>query len=258
MKPVAHSFSFVIHVCLLFSYKIPISLDALAELRRLKMLLALVVLLFPAPPAPYATSDAGSPKPAISAAVRPWVLSKETSDAVPTETPATVPEIPLTNSFPSDVPVIANMRHAEPVPPSNYFPESPEPRLAAGSFTAANPLEAPIKPAVRAVHRESLASRRLWYGLLAAGHTAAAFDAYSTRRVMSRNAGTERNPLLRPFANSNSLYVAVQASPLLMDYLGRKMMKSENSWVRRMWWLPQSVGTAASLLSGVHNIRLAQ
>ncbi|HXN22485.1 MAG TPA: hypothetical protein VOA41_07055 [Candidatus Dormibacteraeota bacterium] len=222
------------------------------------MLLALVVLLFPAPPAHYATTDADGPKPAIRAAVRPLLFSKETSDAAPTETAAGVPEIPLTKSFPSDVPAIANMRHAEPVPPSNYFPESPAPRLAAGPFTVSNTFEAPIKPAVRAMDRESLASRRLWYGLLAAGHTAATFDAYSTRRVISRNTGTERNPLLRPFANSNSLYVAVQASPLLMDYLGRKMMKSESSWVRRMWWLPQSVGTAASLLSGVHNIRISQ
>jgi len=47
--------------------------------------------------------------------------------------------------------------------------------------------------------------------------------------------------------------VAVQASPALMDYLGHRMMTSRHPWLRRMWWLPQSAGTALSLGSGVHN-----
>lgn len=225
------------------------------------MLLALVVLLFPAPQAHSATTDAANSKPVISAAVRPLLLAKDMSHVAepePTETATGVPDIPPTNSFPSDVPAIAGMRHADPPPPVSYFPESPIPHLAAGSLSTANTFEASIKPAAHAAHHESVASRRMWYGLMAAGHSAAAFDAYSTRRVMSRNLGTERNPLLRPFAHSNSLYLAVQASPLLMDFLGRKMMTSEYPWVRHVWWLPQSAATAASILSGVHNIHISQ
>lgn len=223
------------------------------------MILALVILLFPAPQAHSATTDSGSSKPVISAAVRPLLLPKETSHstAPTTETSASVPEIPLTNSFPADVPAIASIKHTVPAPTVTSFPESPIPHLSASS-SSPNTFEAPIKSATPTTRRETVASRRLWYGLLAAGHSAAALDAYSTRRVISGNFGTERNPLLRPFANSNSLYLAVQASPLLMDFLGRKMMTSEHSWVRRMWWFPQSAGAAASILSGVHNLRISQ
>lgn len=116
----------------------------------------------------------------------------------------------------------------------------------------------PALPAVPAFRRnlESPAKRRMWYALAFAGHGAAAFDAWSTRRAISNGYGSETNPLLRPFANSNALYVAIQASPALMDYLGRRMMTSRRQWVRRMWWLPQSAGTGVSLASGVHNARL--
>jgi hypothetical protein len=224
-----------------------------------KMLLALVVLLFPVPQAHSAMTDSADSKPVVSAAVRPLLLPKATSPGLRSTEPETaVPDLLLTNSFSSDVPTITSRKHAEPPAPENYFPASPIPHLTAALLTSTNTFEAPIKPATLTAHRETVANRRLWYGLLAAGHSAAVWDAYSTRRVMSRNLGTERNPLLRPFANSNSLYFAVQASPLLMDFLGRKMMTSEHPWVRHMWWLPQSTGTAASLLSGIHNLHISQ
>lgn len=223
------------------------------------MLLALIVLCLPSQA--HTTPDTASSKPTISAATRPLLLP-ETSFATPLgapgETESNVPEIPLTNPFPGDVPVIAHARHAEPAPPVNYFPESPISRPAVASLNATSAFEAPIKPVSREIHRQSTANRRLWYGLLVAGHSAAAFDAYSTRRVMAGPMGKECNPLLRPFAHSNSLYFAVQASPLLMDYLGRRMMYSEHSSLRRLWWVPQSVGTAISLLTGVHNMRVSQ
>jgi hypothetical protein len=34
------------------------------------------------------------------------------------------------------------------------------------------------------------------------------------------------------------------------------MMVSEHPLLRRVWWLPQSLGTAASLASGAHNLTL--
>lgn len=223
------------------------------------MLFAVALLLFPAPQTHPATTDSTRSKPVMSAAVRPLLLPKEISPAATSaEASGSVPEIALNNSFAADVPGIARMKHAEPPPPANYFPEAPLPHLAASSISGSNTFEAPIKPATSAPHFENVVKKRLWYGLLGAGHAAAAFDAYSTRRVMSQNLATERNPLLRPFAHSNSLYVAVQASPLLMDFLGRKMMTSEHPWVRRMWWVPQSAGTAASMITGIHNMRISQ
>ena len=83
---------------------------------------------------------------------------------------------------------------------------------------------------------------------------AAAFDAYSTRLALSGNYGTESNPLLRPFAHSGALYAATQVSPVVMDFIGKRMMVSENRWMRRMWWLPQAAGSGFSIAAGVHNM----
>ncbi|HXN52072.1 MAG TPA: hypothetical protein VN943_09050 [Candidatus Acidoferrum sp.] len=115
----------------------------------------------------------------------------------------------------------------------------------------------PVKPAYTRP-RETRGQRIAWYTLAVTGHGAAAFDAYSTRRALSGNYGTEGNPLLRPFAHSGALYVATQASPALMDFLGKRMMVSENRWVRKMWWLPQAAGTGFSIGAGVHNMSVVK
>jgi hypothetical protein len=117
---------------------------------------------------------------------------------------------------------------------------------------------APAPPAKAAFLRtyETRPHRKVWYALTFAGHGAAAFDAWSTRRAISGNYGTESNPLLRPFAHSGALYAATQVSPALMDYLGRRMMASQHRWMRKMWWLPQTAGTGMSLAAGVRNVGL--
>jgi hypothetical protein len=94
---------------------------------------------------------------------------------------------------------------------------------------------------------------RKWLLLGAVEHGAATFDAYSTRQVITSGTGYEMNPMLRPFANSGALYGAVQVMPLAFDYLSLRMLHSQHSWMRKMWWLPQSASTAASLFGGVHN-----
>jgi hypothetical protein len=106
--------------------------------------------------------------------------------------------------------------------------------------------------------RETRGQRVAWYTLAVAGHGAAAFDAYSTRLALSGGYGTEGNPLLRPFAHSNALYVATQVSPTVMDLLGKRMMVSEHRWVRRMWWLPQVAGSGFSIGAGVHNLSVVK
>lgn len=115
----------------------------------------------------------------------------------------------------------------------------------------------PVKPAYTRP-RETRQQRIAWYALAVTGHGAAAFDAYSTRLVLSSSSGMEGNPLLRPFAHSNALYAATQVSPVVMDFIGKRMMVSQNHWVRRMWWLPQAAGSGFSIGAGVHNMGVAK
>jgi hypothetical protein len=92
--------------------------------------------------------------------------------------------------------------------------------------------------------------------LTIAMHGAAAFDAYSTRQAIGRGA-VEDDPLMRPFAYSPAIYVASQVGPVLLDLVSRRMMRSENLVLRRMWWIPQSGSTAMFIFSGVHNLGVA-
>ena len=116
-------------------------------------------------------------------------------------------------------------------------------------------VKTPVKLAARGSY-ETARQRKIWYGLMAAGHSAAVFDAYSTRRAVSGGYGTESDPLMRPFAHSNAMYFATQVSPAVMDYLGHRMVTSNHPWMRRIWWVPQAAGTGLSLSAGIHNSRL--
>jgi hypothetical protein len=136
----------------------------------------------------------------------------------------------------------------EPSSPATVPPTLWSPPLSAPRAFVAPVYLAPAKP-----HYEQ-PSRRLWLTLTIAQHGAATFDAWSTRRVISSGQGQERNPLLRPFAGNASLYAAIQVGPTVLDYVGRRMMKSQHGWARHAWWLPQVLGSAASIASGVHNL----
>jgi hypothetical protein len=129
------------------------------------------------------------------------------------------------------------------------------PATAAALITPGNPSLAlrPVKPAAKGEYGSGR-EKKIWYALMAASSGAAAFDAWSTRRAISGGYGTEANPLLRPFSHSGAFYAATQVSPLVLDFVGRKMMTSRYSLLRKMWWLPQSAGTGMSLGAGVHNM----
>ena len=129
------------------------------------------------------------------------------------------------------------------------------PASAAAPITPGNPSLAlrPVKPAAKGEYGTGR-EKKIWYALIAASSGAAAFDAWSTRRAISGGYGTEANPLLRPFSHSGAFYAATQVSPLVLDFVGRKMMTSRYSLLRKMWWLPQSAGTGMSLGAGVHNM----
>jgi len=157
---------------------------------------------------------------------------------------------------------------------SKALPSVPDPKIKTDAEIAANsnaasvtpglaaqpvaPGSAPltIRPGKPAFNPEDVSERqkKIWYGLIAASSGEAAFDAWSTRRAVSGGYGTEGNPFLRPFSHSNAIYAATQVSPLVLDFIGRKMMTSREPLLRKMWWLPQTAGTGMSLFAGAHNV----
>jgi len=142
---------------------------------------------------------------------------------------------------------------------ASALPSAPAPKAKAdaepiGLSPAAQPLQ-PIKP-VFTGPRETPRQRKIWYGLAIVGSSGAAFDAWSTHRAVAGGYGQEANPFLRPFAGSNAIYAATQVSPLVMDFIGKRMMVSQNRILRTMWWLPQAAGSGVSTFAVVHNVQL--
>jgi hypothetical protein len=146
-------------------------------------------------------------------------------------------------------------------------PDAPTPKLttavseeldpgASSSLPSSNPIvKTPVQPATTESY-ETPRKRMIWYGLMAAGHGTAAFDAWTTRRAITGGYGTEGDPLQRPFANSNAIYATTQVAPLIMDYLGHRMMRSRYPLFRRFWWVPQTASASVSLGAGIHNYRV--
>ncbi|MGB9431899.1 MAG: hypothetical protein WBQ89_06640 [Candidatus Acidiferrum sp.] len=113
-------------------------------------------------------------------------------------------------------------------------------------------LSAPAKPATTESY-ETPRQREFWYGLVVLGHGAAGFDAWTTRRAIGGGYGIEGDPLQRPFANSGAIYATTQVAPVIMDYLGHRMMRSSHRWIRKSWWVPQAASAGVSLGAGLHN-----
>jgi hypothetical protein len=197
------------------------------------MLLATILLLCPFP------QIAGTAKTITGdAAVASDIASDSTNDSLSPSLPS-APEAKVK----SDAERIASAGAIEPNYTSVQPATQPVPRLVGVKMSISRPYE-------------TATQRRLWYALSFTGSGAAAFDAWSTRRAISGGYGTESNPILRPFSHSGAMYAATQVSPLVMDFVGKRMMTSQHKWVRKMWWLPQSAGSGLSLYAGVHNTRL--
>jgi hypothetical protein len=97
---------------------------------------------------------------------------------------------------------------------------------------------------------------RTWLALSLVQHGAAAFDAYSTRQSISHG-NVEVDPIMRPFAHTGAIYAAIQAGPVALDFIARRMQHSEVGFVRRTWWVPQTISTGSFLFSGIHNLSVA-
>ncbi len=95
-----------------------------------------------------------------------------------------------------------------------------------------------------------------WLALALMQSSAATFDAWTTNRAVAQG-HSELNPMLRPVAGTPAIYAAIQVTPILFDFIGRKMQHSENGMVRRMWWVPQVLGTATSFGAGIRNLAVS-
>jgi hypothetical protein len=138
----------------------------------------------------------------------------------------------------------------------NALPDAPAPAVEAPVVTAlilAKPSK-PMSVTIAELLAENRHNQRIWRGLAIASSGAATFDAWSTRHAITAAGAQELNPLLKPFAGNASLYAAIQVGPVLMDYAGKKMMYSRHSWVRHMWWAPQTASFVSSLFCGAHNL----
>jgi len=109
---------------------------------------------------------------------------------------------------------------------------------------------------VTMAERRRYTRTRSWLALSLVQHGAATFDGYSTRQSVSRG-NVEDDPMMRPFAHSGAIYAAIQAGPVALDFIARRMQHSEIGMVRRMWWVPQTVSTATFIFAGVHNLNVA-
>lgn len=146
---------------------------------------------------------------------------------------------------------------AQPVTESTEaLPEAPLPLVAVTVPTQIAFLRAskPMTVSIEQLRAENRRKELMWNGLAIASSGAATFDAWSTRRAITTAGAQELNPLLRPFAGNASLYVAIQVGPALMDFAAKKMMYSRHSWVRHMWWAPQSASFVSSIFCGAHNL----
>lgn len=114
-----------------------------------------------------------------------------------------------------------------------------------------------VKPAIRSEHGPSQREIQIWRGLLIAQHSAAFFDAWTTRQSLQSGNGYERNILVKPFANSVAIYPVLQVAPLGFDLLSHRMMRSENRVLRKTWWLPQAASITASIWCGSRNLNVA-
>jgi len=176
--------------------------------------------------------------------------------------------IDATTNYAAPSAALTSAAASTPTSAPNHAKSSPEsapsssPSLADASVntqTLANIRLPEAQPAKteRIIPVENAPSRRTWIALAVAQHGAAAFDAYTTRHAISVGAH-EQDPLMRPFATSPAIYFVGQAGPLALDYVARRMQRSQNLLIRRTWWLPQSASTGLFIFSGVHNLNVYQ
>lgn len=160
------------------------------------------------------------------------------------------------NSLPAMSATLAAPDQPAASPEPAALPDAPVPAPAVNSPAPMAFLKKgkPTTVSVAELREENRQNQILWRGLAIMSHSAATFDAWSTRRAITNSGAQELNPMLKPFAGNASLYAAIQVAPFLMDYAGKKMMYSRHSLLRRTWWIPQSASFVSSIFCGAHNV----
>ena len=216
------------------------------------MLLALAVILMqvPAVPAPAAPVNFTS-SAVISVAAAPETKAetksdtkegeKKSADSKESSAPAGI----VTPVFTSRSNVSYEPGQTVVTPIDNVIPDAP------GTFSSsvlpggAAPVLSVAQMKKRHPEAAGIGVPKMWFVLGAVEHGAATFDAWSTRRNIETGMMHEADPIMRPFANSNAMYAAVQVAPVLFDLLSKQMLRNSHSWVRKSWWVPQSAGLFA-------------
>jgi len=187
----------------------------------------------------------------------PAVVSDPVLIAAVRSARAAVPDVHSQPALPAPPPAALAEAESNPTSSSLHHASSSASSAQNSQFlsTIHVPPTEPGKPA-RIVSARNTGSRKTWVMLSLAQHGAATFDAYATRQAVSSGA-MERNPLLRPFAGSPSIYAAIQIAPVALDYVAIRMQRSEHVVLRRTWWLPQAASTGLFIVCGAHNLRMA-
>jgi hypothetical protein len=185
--------------------------------------------------------------------------------------PAQPVELPIDTKPATVVVASANQPVSGIQPRSNFMPDAPsesianaEPNPDPSLVTAPrvlNPALIMNTPVTTPTRRKSVAEEhptaiKYWRGLTIASSSAAAFDAWTTRRNIETGRFKEENTWLKPFAGNSSLYAVMQVRPVVFDYVGHRMLRSNKKWVRNLWWVPQTAQTAANFWCGAKNMSL--
>jgi hypothetical protein len=193
------------------------------------MILALALLMVPAQPVELPTDS----KPAtvvVASATQP------TSGLQPRSTMPDAPSEAIANAEPNPDPSLVTA-----------------PRVLSPALIMNTPATAPHKKTIGEEHPTAI---KYWRGLAIASSSAASFDAWTTRRNIETGHFKEENAWLKPFAGNASLYAVMQVRPVLFDYVGHRMLRSNKKWVRNLWWVPQTAQTAANFWCGAKNMSL--
>ncbi|MGD0905944.1 MAG: hypothetical protein ABSA96_00060 [Candidatus Acidiferrales bacterium] len=203
------------------------------------MILAIAALLIQPQVAPQLSISAEK-----IAIIQPAISAVSSSDILETSNEISLPPAPSASAEP--------IAATEP----SALPDAPVPSPAVNApvtiafIKPSNPMTVSVNELAAENHRKQF----VWKGLVIASSGAATFDAWTTRHAITTAGAVELNPMLKPFAGNASLYAAIQVGPALMDYVGKKMMYSRFTVVRRMWWVPQSASFVSSLFCGAHNL----
>src|SRR2546427_4619309 len=124
----------------------------------------------------------------------------------------------------SDTPAVAANSTTKDSSSTSELPAMPTPKADAAAILPAAPAQPflPVKP-VYTRPRETHRQRVIWYSLAVAGHSGAAFDAWSTKRAVTGGDSAENKPILAPGVEANGIFTAGGGGPTITGIFRKKM-----------------------------------